>query len=81
MATHSNILAWRVPWTEEPGGLQSLELQSQTRPSVLAKHNVCMSMLLSQFIPPSPYPLCHKSVVYISVFLPTLQIVLLVPFF
>ena len=23
MATHSNIFAWRVPWTEEPGGLQS----------------------------------------------------------
>ena len=23
MATHSNILAWRTPWTEEPGGLQS----------------------------------------------------------
>ena len=23
-ATHSNILAWRVPWTEEPGGLQSM---------------------------------------------------------
>ena len=22
MATHSNILAWRIPWTEEPGGLQ-----------------------------------------------------------
>ena len=22
-ATHSNILAWRIPWTEEPGGLQS----------------------------------------------------------
>ena len=27
MATHSSILAWRIPWTEEPGGLQSLELQ------------------------------------------------------
>ena len=26
MATHSNILAWRVPWTEEPGGLQSMGL-------------------------------------------------------
>ena len=26
-ATHSNILAWRIPWTEEPGGLQSMELQ------------------------------------------------------
>ena len=24
MATYSSILAWRVPWTEEPGGLQSM---------------------------------------------------------
>ena len=24
MATHSSILAWEIPWTEEPGGLQSL---------------------------------------------------------
>ena len=30
MATHSSILAWRISWTEEPGGLQSLELQSWT---------------------------------------------------
>ena len=28
MATHSSILAWRIPWTEEPGGLQSLGLQT-----------------------------------------------------
>ena len=27
MATHSSILAWRIPWTEEPGGLQSMALQ------------------------------------------------------
>ena len=27
MATYSNILAWRIPWTEEPGGLQSTGLQ------------------------------------------------------
>ena len=27
MATHSSILAWRTPWTEEPGGLQSLGSQ------------------------------------------------------
>ena len=27
MATHSNILSWRIPWTEEPGGLQSMGLQ------------------------------------------------------
>ena len=27
MATHSGILAWRIPWTEEPGRLQSMESQ------------------------------------------------------
>ena len=27
MATHSNILAWRIPWTEEPGRVQSMGLQ------------------------------------------------------
>ena len=28
MATHSSILAWEIPWTEEPGGLQSVGLQT-----------------------------------------------------
>ena len=27
MATHSSILVWKIPWTEEPGGLQSMGLQ------------------------------------------------------
>ena len=27
MATHSSVLAWRIPWSEEPGGLQSMEAQ------------------------------------------------------
>ena len=27
MATHSNTLAWKIPWMEEPGGLQSMGLQ------------------------------------------------------
>ena len=31
MATHSSILAWEMPWTEEPGRLQSMGLQSRTR--------------------------------------------------
>ena len=31
MATHSNILAWRIPWTEEPGGPQSTGSQSRTQ--------------------------------------------------
>ena len=30
MATHSSIIAWKIPWTEEPGGLQSMGLQSDT---------------------------------------------------
>ena len=35
MATHSNGLAWEVPWTEESGGLQSMGLESQRRLSTL----------------------------------------------
>ena len=31
MSTHSSILAWRMPWTEEPGGLQSMGLQESDR--------------------------------------------------
>ena len=30
MATHSNILTWRISWTEEPGEIQSMELQRMT---------------------------------------------------
>ena len=30
MATHSSILAWRIPWTEEVGGQQSMKLQRDT---------------------------------------------------
>ena len=31
MATHSSILAWKIPWTEEPGRLQSMGSQTQTQ--------------------------------------------------
>ena len=31
MTTHSSILAWRIPWTEKSGGLQSVGSQSRTR--------------------------------------------------
>ena len=33
MATHSSILGWKIPWTKEPGELQSMGLQSWTQPS------------------------------------------------
>ena len=38
MATHSSILAWKIPWTEEPGGLQFMGSQSQTQ---LSTHALC----------------------------------------
>ena len=36
MATHSSILAWRIPWAEEPSGLQSTEKGMATHSSILA---------------------------------------------
>ena len=36
MATHFSILAWRIPWTEESGGLQSMRSQSQAQLSTHA---------------------------------------------
>ena len=38
MGTHSSVLAWRIPWTEGPGGLQSMGSQSQTRLNWLSTH-------------------------------------------
>ena len=38
MASHSSILAWRIPWTEETCGLPPIVLQSQTQLKQLSKH-------------------------------------------
>ena len=38
MAIHSSILAWRIPWTEEPGGLQSIGSQRRTQLKRLSTH-------------------------------------------
>ena len=46
MATHSSILAWRIPWTEEPGGLWSMGLQS----------SICLKRLSTQ-VPVGKYTL------------------------
>ena len=39
VATHSSILAWRIQWTEEPGGLVHRVTKSQTRWKRLSMHN------------------------------------------
>ena len=38
MATHSSILSWKVPWTEEPGGLQSMGSQRVSHNLVIKQH-------------------------------------------
>ena len=40
MATHSSILPWKIPWTEEPGGLHSLGLQSIGHSSELSNTHI-----------------------------------------
>ena len=57
VATHSSILAWRIPWTEEPGGLQSMGLQ-RVRYDLAIEHartSICLSIVFN-FLPPSLRP-------------------------
>ena len=66
MATHSRILAWEIPWTEEPGGLQSMGPQSWTEE---AEHQqvaagwmklLTPKMHKSKFLEPDNVTLCGK---------------------
>ena len=51
MATHSSILAWRIPWTEEPGGLQSMKSQkSRTQLIDLNNNSQCFDFFQRQII-------------------------------
>ena len=67
MATHSSIITWRIPWTEEPGGLQSTESHSWARLKHLSTRAYCSPQRLYQFtfpptgqrVPSSPQPLQH----------------------
>ena len=44
MATHSSTLVWRIPWTEEPGGLQSVGSQ-RVGHDLATEHNICRIFL------------------------------------
>ena len=64
MATHSSILAWEIPWTEEPGGLQSMGKQG-VRYDLVTKQQHSPST--STVCDPTPFPharssslLCYK---------------------
>ena len=47
MATHSSVLAWEIPWTDEPGGLQSTRLQRVKHYLVTKQQKNCVSVELS----------------------------------
>ena len=51
MATHSSLLAWKIPWTEEPGGLQSMGSQSWTQ---LRRLSTCRIFYDSYRLEPCP---------------------------
>ena len=52
MATHSRILVWKIPWTEKPGELQSMRLQSRTQLSTeaLVKKGLWLELRLRPLI-------------------------------
>ena len=56
MANHSSTLAWRIPWTEEPGSLLSIELQSRTWLKWLSMHPYILCVSNWSF-PSASYPL------------------------
>ena len=50
MATHSSILAWRIPWTEEPGKLQSMGSQELDMAEQLSTTTCSVSIALGAFM-------------------------------
>ena len=49
MATHSSVLAWEIPWTEEPGGLESMGLQGLGHDSATKQQHTNITVFL-QFL-------------------------------
>ena len=58
MATHSNILVWQIPWTEELGGLLSNESQSD-----MTKHTTYVNPNLLN-LSPQPFPFGNHKVIF-----------------
>ena len=50
MATHSSTLAWRIPWTEEPGGLQSMGSQGVGHDCMTNFHFLCVDLYVCVYL-------------------------------
>ena len=67
-ATHFSILAWRIPWTEEPGGLQFWGLQNQTQLSHSYTHTHTHALLQIPLASRLPHKIQLSSMCYILYF-------------
>ena len=66
IATHSSSFAWEIPWTEEPGGLQSMELQRvglQSMELQRVGHNLATEHVMLRGITqrPGSFPWCNTN--------------------
>ena len=61
MAGHSNILTWKIPWTEEPGGLQCRGSQSQSQLNMHAIHMQRLKISSHVLIVCSEHPFPHNT--------------------
>ena len=60
MATHSSILAWRIPWTEKPGGLQSMGSQKSDTTERLNNNSKLSQGMLLTFRSSSSHSTFHR---------------------
>ena len=62
MANHSSILAWKIPWTEEPGGLQSMGCRELGRTEQLTLRNIENILPILYIVEPSPLKKLTKKI-------------------
>ena len=70
MATHSSVLAWRIPWTEEPGGLQSMGLQrvGQDWVTNTHTHTHTHTHTICEYLVNDYTPYIQLSITYVTVY-------------
>ena len=87
MATHSSILAWEIPWTEEPGQLPSMELPELVGHDLATQRQQTSKGYMYQSQTPgsshpTPFPLdIHMFVLYLCVSVSALQMRSSIPLF
>ena len=74
MAIHSSILAWRVPWTEEPGGLQSMGSQRVGHDWANNTDKVCSDSCPVESVMPSQHLILSHSLLFLPSIFPSITV-------